>query len=238
VWTGGGGWVAVCVRPLAHRQHAAGVAWRVGAGDSAMASEANDRLCEAAYRGDVAGIAAALLAGADPNAFEGTYGDTPLLRAAHNGHVAAIAALLASGARVDGCDYFGCTPLVRAASRGDTATVDALLAAGADVQHESSAGHTALHCAAMWGRLDAARLLLEAGARTDVCTIDGERPINMVRAPLARARQLAALLRHCEQVGARDEAGNLRALLTAAAPWSRRRAVAVACYGAEWEWEA
>jgi hypothetical protein len=32
----------------------------------------------------------------------------------------------------------------------------------------------------------------------------------------------------------------LRALLAAAAPWSRRRPVAIACYavGWEWEWEA
>jgi uncharacterized protein len=147
-----------------------------------MASEANERLRDAAEDGDVAGIAAALLAGADPNAFEGSW--TPLHRAVFNGRLAAIAALLAAGARVDGMDSDGVTPLMWAALSDHTAAVDALLAAGADVNRVSACGYTALHWASMYGRLDAARLLLmEAGARTDLHHKRGERPIDEVGAP-------------------------------------------------------
>jgi ankyrin repeat protein len=151
-----------------------------------MASGANDRLCRAAARGDVADIAAALLAGAGPNAFEGTAAWTPLLRASSRGHVAAIAALLSAGAHVNCVDRDGTTPLMWAAGNGHTATVDVLLVAGADVQHTSINGNTALHRASAWCQLGVARVLLEAGARTGVRNKYGKRPIDEVRAP-ARA---------------------------------------------------
>jgi ankyrin repeat protein len=147
-----------------------------------MASELDERLWRAAKDADVAGIAAALLAGVDPDAFEGSQVWTPLQWAAYNGHVAAIAALLAAGARVDGTDCHGTTPLMLAASHSRTVAIDALLAAGADIQHANKVGFTALHHASMWGHLDAARVLVDAGARTDAVTIDGNRPIDMVRA--------------------------------------------------------
>jgi ankyrin repeat protein len=155
----------------------------VRAGGSAMASEAFRRLCSAAERDDVAGIAAALLAGADPNACEGAHDAMPLQLAAYRGHVAAIAALLAAGAHVNGASSDGTTPLMRAVWHGHTAAIDALLAAGADVHHVNAVGQTALHWAPMWGQLDAARMLLEAGVRTDVRNNDGKRPIDVVSAP-------------------------------------------------------
>jgi hypothetical protein len=203
-----------------------------------MASEVNRVLSRAAYRGDVAGIAAALLAGADPNAVVDHC--TQLQTGALSGNVVAIAALLAAGARVNGTSSHGWTPLMYAASNGQTSTVDALLSAGADVRHADIFGRTALHYASMYGRLDVAGLLVDAGARADVPSKEGKRSIDQVRAWLARARQLAAPLRHCAQVRARDEATKaaLRALFASAAPWSRRRPVALACYGVEWEWEA
>jgi hypothetical protein len=145
-----------------------------------MASEANDRLCDAAERDDVAGIAAALLVGADPNAFEGT-GYTPLLWAATYGHAAVIAALLAAGARVDATGNVGITPLMEAALYGHIAAIDALLAAGADVHRVDNDGGTVLHFALVRGRLDATRVLLDAGARTGVRDRSGKRPIDVVR---------------------------------------------------------
>jgi ankyrin repeat protein len=211
-----------------------------------MASGANERLCGAAMLGDVAGIAAALLAGADPNAFEGTDSLTPLRCAARNGHVAAIAALLAAGAHVDGRDILGGTPLMYAADRGHTAALDALLAAGADVNHTGIHGDIALHWASNAGCLDAARVLLVAGARTDVCTKRGQRPIDEVRAPTrslrvaSRSRHPAALPRRFTQIrwnGGAFKAA-IRALFASTAPWSRRRPVALACYAVELEWEA
>jgi ankyrin repeat protein len=205
-----------------------------------MASDANERLRDAAGLGDVAGIAAALLAGADPNA--PLSGRTPLHRAAHYGHVAAIAALLAAGARMDGADSYGTTPLMEAAQNDRTAAIDALLAAGVHVNRATPSGHTALHYAGMWSRLDTARVLLEAGARTDVRNRDGKRPIDVVCANDVawRTRRFVAMRSPCAQVLGHDAAtkSSLRALLTSAAPWSRRRPVALACYGVDWEWEA
>jgi hypothetical protein len=210
-----------------------------------MASEAFRRLCSAAERGDVAGIASALMAGADPNALVNNW--TPLQRAAGEGHVAAIAALLAAGARVDGTKRRGWTPLIYAAFSGRTAAIAALLAAGADMHRVDHSGDTALHYAVMWGRLDAARLLVEAGARTDMRNSDGTRPIDVVRAPLARSLDAAAQWCHAAvpvrraqmcAFGAKSNEPALRALFACAAPWSRRRPVAIACYGVEWEWEA
>jgi hypothetical protein len=211
-----------------------------------MASKVNRRLCRAAEEGDVAGIAAAVLVGADPNAFEGTQVWTPLQLAAFNGHAAAIAALLAAGARVDGTDRDGFTPLMLAAHNGHTAAVDALLAAGADVRRATSdGGGTALHRASMNGHLDAAGVLLEAGARADVRNREGQRPIDGVRAP-TRSLDAAAPLhlaasppRRRAQVVGHGEATKaaLRALLASAAPWPRRRPVALACFAVEWEWE-
>jgi uncharacterized protein len=156
------------------------------AGGGAMASGADERLVDAAKGGDVKGIAAALLAGADPNAFEGTYNMSPLQQAAVRGRVAAIAALLAAGARLDGEDWDGNTPLMGTAQYSHIAAMIALLAAGADVHCANKLGFAALHYASMCGRLDAARLLAEAGARADVRNKEGERPIDMVRPPLAR----------------------------------------------------
>jgi uncharacterized protein len=157
-----------------------------------MASDANWRLRDAARDGDVAGIAAALLAGADANnASEGTAELTPLLWAAFYGHVAAIAALLAAGARVDGTGSVGITPLMNAALNGGIAAIDALLAAGADVHRVAMNGNTALHLTSSYSRVDAARVLLDAGARTDVRDKRGKRPIDVVRAPpLARFMRL------------------------------------------------
>jgi ankyrin repeat protein len=151
-------------------------------------SSANEKLCDAAGRGDVAEIERQIAAGADPNAFEGTVGFavTPLQWASVNGHLAAIAVLLKAGARVDGADSYGRTPLMWAATCGHTAAMNALLAAGADVHRVNNEGDTALHRASANGRLDAARVLLEAGAKADVRNKSGKRPIDVVRS-LARS---------------------------------------------------
>jgi uncharacterized protein len=161
-------------------------------------SSANEKLCDAAGRGDVAEIERQIAAGANPNAFEGTDCMTPLQRAAYNGHIAAIATLLKAGARVDGASSTGSTALMYAAYNNQTAAIDALVAAGADVHRANKRGDTALHGASAYGRLDAARVLLEAGAKTDVRNIVGKRPIDVVRAPApslvaaARSRHTAA----------------------------------------------
>jgi len=142
------------------------------------------QLCDAAERGDVAGISLVLLAGANVNAGEGTELYTPLQWAVVYGHVAAIEALLVAGAHVDGADENGWTPLMRAAVSGRTASVAALLAAGADVHRVNNGDYTALHQACYGGHVDCARTLLDAGAPTDVRGGNGKRPIDVVSAVL------------------------------------------------------
>jgi hypothetical protein len=143
-------------------------------------SSANEKLCDAAARGDVAEIERQIAAGADLNALVDNW--TPLQKAANSGHVAAIAALLKAGARVDGANSHGSTSLMFATEHGHAAAIDALVAAGADVHRTRENGNTALHWVSAYGQLDAARVLLEAGARTDVRNKEGKRPIDMVRA--------------------------------------------------------
>jgi hypothetical protein len=150
-----------------------------------MASTANKRVLDAAERGDVAGIADALVEGADPNAFEGTDDWTPLQSTACHSHIPAIHVLLAAGARVDGVDSNDITPLMYAAVNDRTAAVDALLAAGAGVNHADVFGDTALHRASMRGNLGAARVLVDAGARTDMRNVQHKLPIDEVCASLA-----------------------------------------------------
>jgi ankyrin repeat protein len=153
-------------------------------------SSANDRLVDAADRGDVPEIERQLAAGADPNAFEGTDNWTPLQMAADGGRLAVVVALLKAGAHVDGAKSDGWTPLMFATDNGHTATIDALLAAGADVQHTDSHGNAVLHRASVHGQLNAARMVLQAGARTEVRNGEGKRPVDLVRAPLARWKRL------------------------------------------------
>jgi len=188
----GGGWGGYCVRE--------GDVWCVCRGAQGVAAvllleqrrrgmaaeerEVDQRLCDAAKRGDVAGISLALLAGANVTLNEGTEWYTPLQWAAMYGHVAAMEALLAAGAHVDGVDSSGLTPLMYAAVYARAAAVAVLLAAGADVHRVSSDGHTALHLACRAGTFRCAHALLEAGARADVRNRDGERPIDVVRAVL------------------------------------------------------
>jgi uncharacterized protein len=151
-------------------------------------------LREAAGRGDVAEIERQIAAGADPNALvKDMFGfghSTPLQWAAQKGHVAAMAVLLKAGARVDGTNREGYTPLMLAAWSGQTAAIDVLVAVSADVHRADKDGNSALHLASMYGHLDAARVLLEAGAKADVRNKKGERPIDVVRAPLARSLRL------------------------------------------------
>jgi ankyrin repeat protein len=207
-----------------------------------MAS-ATERLSDAARAGDVARIAAALLAGADANAVVRTW--TPLQWAAHHDHVAAISALLAAGTHVDGEDSEGWTPLMLAAYNGHTTAIGALLAAGADVHHANVFGEAPLHRASMSCQVDAARILLDAGARTDVRNDNGKRPIDVVRAQLARSLRLhdcvtppRCIVQICGWASDKSSEPALLALFASAAPWSRRWPVAIACYGDAWEWEA
>jgi len=180
--------------------------------------------------------------------------DRQLCAAASIGYVEGIAmALVVERARKDGGNSRGSTPLSCAATLGHAPLVTALLAAGADVHRVDCDGDTAVHLACRMGHRGCARALLDAGARTDVRNRGGKRPIDVVSAILRFAvvvgPQFTAHVLFvcacplCVQVCAFSFANKstvpaLRAVLTAAGPWRRRRAAALACYGGVWpSWE-
>lgn len=113
--------------------------------------------------------AAALAAGADPNAMD-PLGQRPLAVAArHNPRIAPL--LLKAGADPRGKGEFGRTALMAAASdpSASPATLDLLLRAGADLDAQDTLeGRTALMEAAVSQSPGALQALLRAGARLDL----------------------------------------------------------------------
>jgi ankyrin repeat protein len=151
---------------------------------TAVASDADRQLWNAAHVGSVADIERLIAAGADPNVFLEILGrfKSPLLTAAREGHGDAAAALLRAGALVDGSHADGLTALMGAATFGHTTMVDALLGAGADVSRACDDGDTSLHFSCRRRHHDTVKALLEAGARTDLRNSRGRRPFQVVRA--------------------------------------------------------
>ena len=120
-------------------------------------------LVEAASRGDVAAVRAALEAGADADQRQGD-GATGLHWAVHRGDLTLVEMLLAAGATVDAVNDLAVTPLLLAASSGQVAVVDRLLAAGADPEGGGADRERPLMRAAWVGSVDVVRSLLDAGA--------------------------------------------------------------------------
>src|SRR3954471_13155002 len=135
---------------------------RAGADQRPVLSPADARLLDAAMRGDLAEVRAALAGGANTEARSDSQ-MTALGTAALYGRAPVVSALLAAGAKVD-ADQGGITPLIAAASEGHTAAVEALLAGGASIAGTDDSGMTALMAAASANRVDAVRALLAHGA--------------------------------------------------------------------------
>ena len=87
---------------------------------------------QAAHRGDLEAVNAALKAGVDINAAP-EYGWTALHSAAERSHVEVLKRLIEAGANVNAKEYLDVTPLHWAAARGPLEAVKALIDAGADV---------------------------------------------------------------------------------------------------------
>lgn len=157
-------------------------------------------LISACERSDLAGIRAALAAGADLTATN-AFRSTPLMIAAGKGNLAAVRLLLDAGAEVDAPGAEGSTPFLRAVGSGKVPVARLLLERGADPTVRTSRGvgavlaasssqamleyvvgelgldpdetsgeMTALGCAAGVGNVPALRWLLDHGA-------DPNRPI-------------------------------------------------------------
>ena len=113
---------------------------------------------DAAKKGDVAAITAALEAGADVNGKD--VFATPLYYAVKGGHLEAAKLLISRGANVETASIWG-PPLLPAVNDGRIEFVRLLLVSGAspNAQYQSK---TALHAAAERGWLDCVKALVEA----------------------------------------------------------------------------
>jgi len=133
-------------------------------------------LHEAAFRGDVKGIVAAVAAGADPRGATQGEGDVisarcttpPLLTAAEGGSPAAIHALLRAGARVTDMDGLKRQAIHIAAWHGQVSAIHTLLSAGASITARSMLGDAPLDFAAMFRQHQAVQALLAAGANPNL----------------------------------------------------------------------
>lgn len=135
---------------------------------------------DAAKKGDVAALTAALDAGADVNKNSG--GATPLFYAAIRGHAEAANLLISRGADVNLKTKFG-TPLMAAAARQTPELVNILLANGADANAELES-QMALHVAAERGCLGCVEALVVAGANVNAQYKSGSEILTLVVTPL------------------------------------------------------
>lgn len=132
---------------------------------------------DAAKKGDVAAISAALDAGADANVSNGIA--TPLYYAIDSAHLEAAKLLIARGADVNLAAKWG-PPLLVAAESGKPELVKLLLDAGADAAAVFK-GQTALHTVARNGCLDCVVALVEKGADVNALTSLRQPPIHFAK---------------------------------------------------------
>lgn len=172
-------------------------------------------LLDAARRGDIGGMVAALANGARLSArTDDRNGNTALHLAARHGHASAAAFILDRGASVDGRSKDGWTPLMQASFAGHGTIIQQLIKAGADIEaREPRHGNTPLIIAAGVPRnLDAVTELLASGASVNAAAKDGRTPL------LAAARRgltpvIDLLLSEKPDVEARAADGNTALIL-------------------------
>lgn len=135
-----------------------------------------DLLCEKlirkAQRGDEAGVAEMLEAGADPNGASRYGTRTALQEAASFGCSGIVLLLLSHGAQIEARDGGGQTALHCACLdlAGGGRSVETLISAGADVNVVDKTGKTPLHWLAMADSPKGVEALISAGA--DPCAVD------------------------------------------------------------------
>jgi len=129
---------------------------------------------DAAKKGDIAGLTAALDAGADVNASSEVA--TPLYYAADGAHLEAAKLLIERGANVNLAFKWG-PPLLAAAYSGKPEMLRLLLDAGADPATVFQ-GETALHIVAGKGCLDCVVALVEKGADVNALSSFRQPPIH------------------------------------------------------------
>ncbi len=127
---------------------------------------ADQRLVQAAARGDAAAVRVLLAERADVNAADAD-GTTALHWAVWADDLATTDMLIRAGAKVAAANAFAVTPVYLAAEHGNTPLLRRLLDAGADVNTADGTGDTLLMAAVRTGNADSVRLLLDRAAQVN-----------------------------------------------------------------------
>jgi cytochrome c len=139
---------------------------------------------DAAKKGDVPAITAALEAGADVNESDGLA--TPLWYAVRRGHEDAAKLLIARGADVNLTTKSSGPPLLGAIERRNGILVKLLLASGAN-PNAALETESALYLAAKSGCLECVEALVDSGAEVNALNQDREPPIHAAKSTGGRA---------------------------------------------------
>lgn len=124
----------------------------------------NEKLIQAAERGDTATVLQLLTAGAEINSRDGA-GRTPVMAATHGNQVETVQALIAAGADIDIQDHRQDNPFLYAGAEGLLEILKLTIEAGANTKLTNRFGGTALIPAAERGPVAVVAELL---TRTDV----------------------------------------------------------------------
>jgi len=167
---------------------------------------ADQRLVDAAKRGDKAALRSLLQQHADVNAAQGD-GATALAWAVHKDDLETTDLLLRAGASVNAANIYGVTPLYLACSNGNAAVTERLLKAAANVNAALPSGETILMRASRTGNVDVVKALLARNA--DVNAKENTRGQTALMWALAENHPEAAreLIAHGADVQARTKTG-------------------------------
>ena len=133
---------------------------------TALAGQLEDKLIDAARKGDMSNVRVLLAKGANIEAKD-DFDCTALIRAAENGHTKVVKLLLSKGANIEAKDNEGSTALMDAAFYGHADTVKLLLEKGANIEAKDNFGETPLMYAAKGGHevhKGIVKFLIEKGA--------------------------------------------------------------------------
>jgi ankyrin repeat protein len=123
-----------------------------------------ERLCEAAKKGNYADVISCLRKGANINCIDATVGFTPAHWAANLGHRDVLKLLIDNGADLNAKTKISSTLLHLAADCGHKDVIELLLDLGADVNAKDRLGYTPLIWASSGGHKEASELLIAKGA--------------------------------------------------------------------------
>jgi uncharacterized protein len=168
------------------------------------AGSPDQRLLDAAKKGDRAAVRALLKQRVDVNVRAGD-GATALHWAAHWDDLEAVNLLIAAGANVNAADDLGATPLWIACGDAGAAVVDSLLKAGANPNLVLRSGETPLMAAAHVGNLDAVKALLLHRADANAQEHGRHQTALMWAAAERHSKVVAALVEVGADVNARSD---------------------------------